>query len=273
MVLKNKCQEVSYCFAGIIYYGKINNSEVKMNNRDKYVFNILMMMVIILVLFYSFLILRDYSRDVNLKRNEAATNQKETLKGSNDIDDQETTQEEINEQENNQGSLPDGSELKDFDKSVNNNKNNNNNNNPVKEEPSLSDGNSSSGYNPVTDVTSSIVESYKGKITGYGPDCYGCTTLETASGMYIGGGNIYYQDSIFGRIRIVAADKRYPFGTIVRISNLSIYQESILAVVLDRGGAIGDGKQANFDLLFESEAKAAVVGITSANFEILRLGY
>ncbi len=241
-----------------------------MNNRYKYVFNTLMTMIVIMVLFYSFLILRDYSKEVDLKKNEAATNQKETLKSSNEIDDKNKESKEVIEEEESKGFSSGSDESKSTDGSINSN---NSSNNPVKEEIPSSGGNSSSGYDPDTSVNSSVIESYKGKITGYGPDCYGCTTSETASGMYIGGGNIYYQDNNFGKIRIVAADKRYPFGTIVRISNLSIYQEPILAVVLDRGGAIGDGKQANFDLLFESEAKASVVGLTTANFEILRLGY
>ena len=106
-----------------------------------------------------------------------------------------------------------------------------------------------------------------GKMTGYGPDCYGCSGY-LANGMYVGDGTIYYNDSEYGNVRIVAGDKKYKFGTIVKIN------DSMLAIVLDRGGAIGVGKGALFDLLYQSEAIANENGVlTNAKFEILRNGF
>lgn len=108
-------------------------------------------------------------------------------------------------------------------------------------------------------------------ISHYGHDCYGCTSGHTASGYYIGDGRIYYQDSTFGSVRVVAADYKYPLGTILRLG----YQGStITAIVLDRGGGIGDGKKFQIDLLATNNSSAYELGIVqNAHLEVLRLGY
>lgn len=257
-----------------------------MNNRIKYVFSTLVIMVVLLMLGFSFLILRDYSKNV-LNKNETKINNEEKFK-ENNIEDELVVKEEVKEED-----TITEEELKEEDISTsnnasvdikqntgsnsgnNNNNSNNSNSNSTNSNPQSSPESNNKTTNPTPnpDVNYSVIETYTGKITGYGPDCYGCTSQKTASGMYIGGGNIYYQDNTFGKIRIVAADNRYPFGTIVRISNLAIYQEPIYAVVLDRGGGVGDNKYAQFDLLFETEALATVIGLSTAKFEILRLGY
>ena len=120
-----------------------------------------------------------------------------------------------------------------------------------------------------------VLETLTGSLAGYGPDCYGCTSFRTASGRYIGDGKIYYEDKDYGKIRIVAGDKSYPFGTIVRISNTNYGDNSyIYAIVLDRGGGVGKGKKFLFDLLFETESAASKAGSRkNVKFEILRLGY
>ena len=118
-----------------------------------------------------------------------------------------------------------------------------------------------------------VLVTYSGIITAYGPDCVGCTSGRTASGYKVSGGNIYYHDKKYGKVRIVAADKKLPFGTIVRIKNLKIFKEPILAIVLDRGGAIGFNKNVYFDLLYKSEKETLSFGKRRATFEILRKGY
>ena len=118
-----------------------------------------------------------------------------------------------------------------------------------------------------------VIATYYGIITAYGPDCVGCTSGKTASGYNVLNGNIYYNDKKYGKVRIVAADKTLPFGTIVRIKNLSIFKEPILAIVLDRGGAIGFNKNVYFDLLYNSEKETLSFGKRKATFEILRRGY
>lgn len=121
----------------------------------------------------------------------------------------------------------------------------------------------------------SIIETLVGNLVGYGPDCYGCTSFKTASGKYIGEGNIYFEDATYGKVRIVAGDYSYPFGTIVKISNVDFYNdEPFYAVVLDRGGNIGKNKKFLFDLLFASEKEAYSLGKEiNIKFEIMRLGY
>lgn len=115
-----------------------------------------------------------------------------------------------------------------------------------------------------------IVDVYYGKLSRYGPDCYGCSGY-LASGNYVGDGNIYYYDSYYGNVRILAGDKSYPFGTIVRVSYGS---EVFLGIVLDRGGAIGFNKTALFDLLYPSEYLANIDGVSyNTKFEILRIGF
>ena len=76
-----------------------------------------------------------------------------------------------------------------------------------------------------------------------------------AHGEWVLNGKIYYEDAEYGSVRILAADRGYPFGTMVRITtNDSIF----LGIVLDRGSAIGFNKIALFDLLYPSEELANI---------------
>ena len=124
-------------------------------------------------------------------------------------------------------------------------------------------------------VSSPVIETLVGSLAGYGPDCVGCTSMMTASGRYIGEGNIYFDDPTYGKIRILAGDYSYPFGTIVKISNVDFYNdEPFYGIVLDRGGNIGKGKTFLFDLLFASESEASKMGKeVNIKYEIIRLGY
>ena len=123
----------------------------------------------------------------------------------------------------------------------------------------------------VIEKTEPVIASYYGPITGYGPDCTGCIGI-TASGYNVRN-NIYYNDKDYGKVRIVAADKSLPFGTIVRIKNLDLYKDDIIAIVLDRGSAIGFKRKVYFDLLYKSEKDTLIFGKRYATFEILRRGY
>lgn len=117
-----------------------------------------------------------------------------------------------------------------------------------------------------------VIKSYYGPMTAYGPDCVGCIGI-TSSGYNVLNGNIYYHDDTYGNIRILAADKSLPFGTIVRISGLDVFEEDILAIVLDRGSAIGFNKKSYFDLLYKNEKETSFFGRRYATFDILRMGY
>ena len=118
-----------------------------------------------------------------------------------------------------------------------------------------------------------VLKTYTGPITAYGPDCVGCTTGKTASGYNVRNGNIYYNDKEYGKIRIVAADKSLPFGSIIRIKNLNVFKDDVIAIVLDRGSAIGFNKKVYFDLLYKSEKETQFFGKRNATFELLRRGY
>lgn len=121
------------------------------------------------------------------------------------------------------------------------------------------------------EVEETILDSFVADMTSYGVDCYGCTSNHTASGYYIGNGNIYYNDSFYGKVRILAGDKSYPFGTIVR---MYIDNSEIIGIVLDRGSNIGFDKKYAFDLLFNTNKEAQKFGSkTNIKFEILRRGY
>ena len=108
-------------------------------------------------------------------------------------------------------------------------------------------------------------------ISHYGHDCYGCYGGQTSSGYYIGDGRTYYNDPTFGSAKVVAADYKYPEGTILR---LNYYGNSVTAIVLDRGGAVGDHGKYQIDLLASSESEASRLGVIyNATLEVLRYGY
>lgn len=137
-----------------------------------------------------------------------------------------------------------------------------------KEEPQ-----STFNYVPTIDTSAyQVLQTVSGNLSHYGHDCYGCTSGRTASGYDISDGKIYYNDDTFGSVRIVAAGYEYPMGTILRLTNVE--NTPIIAIVLDRGGAIGSGKSFTLDLLTESNAKAYQLGVRHGILiEVLRLGY
>ena len=113
---------------------------------------------------------------------------------------------------------------------------------------------------------------FTGTMTGYGPDCVGCGgKLGCPPRQDVRDGNIYFDDAEYGHIRIVATDPSIPCGSIVKISNLSFTNEPIVAIALDRGGAI---KGKTMDLLFESEMATKFVGRQyNVSFELVRWGW
>lgn len=119
-------------------------------------------------------------------------------------------------------------------------------------------------------IITDVLESFTGKMSAYGPDCQGCSG-KVGGGQIVTNGNIYYNDSNYGTVRIIAADKKYPYGSIIRIKS---NRGEFLAIVMDRGGDIGFGKRFDVDLLCESEASASNYGTTyNVTFEVLRYGY
>lgn len=111
---------------------------------------------------------------------------------------------------------------------------------------------------------------FNGTMTGYGPDCVGCTgKVYCPPRNDVRNGNIYFDDYEYGRVRIVAADHSIPCGTMVKISGGRL-TETMTAIVLDRGGVI---KGTLMDLLMESEYASNPVGRQNVTYEIVRWGW
>lgn len=80
-----------------------------------------------------------------------------------------------------------------------------------------------------------------GSTTGYGADCVGCSgnvACSTKSGTHnLIRDGIYYNDSKYGNVRIIAADNSlFSCGTVMKIDNGIM--DPFFAIVLDTGGAM-----------------------------------
>lgn len=123
---------------------------------------------------------------------------------------------------------------------------------------------------PKSLINNNVIYSFKGSLTGYGPDCNGCSG-KTATGYDVRNGNIYYYDEYYGLVRIIAADNKFKKGTIIKITNDKISDSPLLAIVLDRGGLIKDNK---IDLLYSTEEEALPIGLQrDVLYEVLRNGW
>jgi len=114
--------------------------------------------------------------------------------------------------------------------------------------------------------------SFTGQMTAYNPICAGCTgKVYCPPRQDVRNGNIYFEDSTYGSIRILAADYAIPCGTIVKITNVSFSSDPIIGIVLDRGGAI-KGNIMDF-LVTETDDMNIVGRQRGVHYEILRWGW
>ena len=113
---------------------------------------------------------------------------------------------------------------------------------------------------------------FVGQMTAYKATCKGCTgRVACPPGKDVRNNNIWYDDANYGKIRILAADRNIPCGTIVKITNVSFSEEAIIGIVLDRGGAI---KGNIMDFLVGEDDDMDVVGRQrGVNYEVLRWGW
>lgn len=125
-----------------------------------------------------------------------------------------------------------------------------------------------------------VLDTYKGTITAYGPDCIGCIGITAAGFKVINDGvaTITYEDAEYGTVRVLAAaPSAFPYGTIVKVTGSRI-DGYILGIVLDTGGAMRNAwanGEVLMDLLFESESNKEVYEFgrqKEVTFEILRYG-
>lgn len=111
--------------------------------------------------------------------------------------------------------------------------------------------------------------SFVGKLVHYGPDCAECSGHLGCNGQDARGGNIYYNDKEYGKVRIVAASSLLPCGSIIRINVNAYDSNGLYAIVLDRGVS---GNM--IDLLKASQRdKSPVRTANGVKFDILRYGY
>lgn len=113
------------------------------------------------------------------------------------------------------------------------------------------------------------IATYSGSASYYTANCYGCGGY-TSSGLNVGDGRLFYNDSTYGDVRIIAAGREIPLYSIVRINNTSL-GASALAIVLDRGGDIGDGRKFIIDIL--TNDSEGIGGVDrNVSVEVLRSG-
>ena len=138
--------------------------------------------------------------------------------------------------------------------------------------------------NEVLQVGSGKEGEFTGKLTGYGPDCPGCSTVGNVACLTKGGtrhslinDGLYYNDEVYGDVRILAADNSaFPCGTVVKVDNGRL--DSFYGIVLDSGSSMRNAWREGIvwmDLAFSSQAEARVGGATSSNtkFSVQRWGW
>lgn len=126
---------------------------------------------------------------------------------------------------------------------------------------------------------------YVGRITGYGPDCIGCSgvvackTKDKKNFSLINDG-IYYNDEKFGKVRIVAGAKdAFPCGTIIKVQKTGI--EPYFVIVMDRGATMNNewaAGKVHLDLAYSTQKDKTIFeadGLTGSNmtFSVQRWGW
>lgn len=139
---------------------------------------------------------------------------------------------------------------------------------------------------PVTEIIeqgTGAAGNYVGRITGYGPDCPGCSKTGTVACHTENRGKhslitdgIYYEDKEYGKVRILSAASAFPCGTIIEVDDGKI--EPFYGVVLDRGGSMNaawNNGTVWIDLAYASISDAKAGGITGKNikFSVQRWGF
>lgn len=112
---------------------------------------------------------------------------------------------------------------------------------------------------------------FVGELTGYSGDCPLCSGyLACPPRTNVIEKGIYFDDKVYGKIRIVASSKKYPCGTILKFKVNKLSKDPIIAIVLDRG--VGGNV---IDLLTESGEYATknVGRVRNLEFEVLRNGW
>ena len=146
----------------------------------------------------------------------------------------------------------------------------------------------------VQNVVNEVVEKgsgdygiYTGFLTGYGPDCDGCSGLgnlacRTREGttFSLTSDGMYYTDTEYGKVRILAAAlSKFPCGTIIEVTKPGM--NPFMGIVLDTGATMVNKLHEGIiwlDLAYTSEKDKSVFGIdnlTGSNirFSVQRWGW
>lgn len=123
---------------------------------------------------------------------------------------------------------------------------------------------------------------YTGRLTGYSAECAGCSATGTVacktedkSKFSLKSDGIYYNDSEYGKVRILSSATAFPCGTIIEVSK---NENSYYAVVLDRGATMNNSWKNGtvwMDLAFENNEAAKKTDLTGKNitFSVQRWGW
>ena len=138
--------------------------------------------------------------------------------------------------------------------------------------------------NEVVQVGTGANGEYTGRLTGYGPDCPGCSIVGNVACLTKEGtrhslitDGLYYEDDTYGSVRILAADNgAFPCGTIVKV-DYGVLKE-FYGIVLDSGATMRSAWSEGvvwMDLAFSSQKEALTGGATSLNtkFSVQRWGF
>ena len=125
---------------------------------------------------------------------------------------------------------------------------------------------------------------FTGRMTGYGPDCPGCSKVGNVACLTkektrhsLTNDGLYYTDSTYGKVRILAADNSaFPCGTIVKVDNGTL--KEFYGIVLDSGYTMRKAWQEGtvwMDLAFSSQKEAKTGGATSSKtkYSVQRWGW
>ena len=113
-----------------------------------------------------------------------------------------------------------------------------------------------------TTTPTESIETFDASVTAYLPDCRGCSGF-TASGKDVRNTSVF-NDSTFGTVRIIAADRRFPIGTVMYIQDVGN------AIVLDRGRSVTGNI---LDLLMHQGQNPWQFGRQSLQAQVVRLGW
>ena len=115
----------------------------------------------------------------------------------------------------------------------------------------------------------SAKDTFTGDLTGYVYNCPLCNgTLGCKRSYDITDGKDYYDDPVYGRVKIVASSKNLPCGSIIRFNSKRVSEEPVYAIVLDRG-VRGNA----IDLLVGEEKNSYAIGRSVITYDVLRKGW